>query len=280
MAIMAERPIGPCMSAHATLLLALFVYTIVAVHVLVRALSRSNAMARWAHVAILVGFVCHTLSIGQSWEVAGHFPAVGLRDISSFLAWMAVLVFSLVYAATRVEGLALATFPAAFVLALIASLAPPSERTDPMLRSFFLPVHTTFAFFGYGAIFVAFVMGVLYLVAERELRSRAPRLLYDLVPSLERCDTIGGRSAVFGLTFLTLAIVTGMLWSHVARGVYFSGSAKEWSALAAWLVYVALVAARRRSDWGGRRAAVLGLAGFPIVLFVFVWISLLAKSAR
>jgi ABC-type transport system involved in cytochrome c biogenesis permease subunit len=268
------------MSAHATLLLALTLYTIVAVHAFVRAVSRARVLSRWAHVTLLVGFVCHTLALGQRWALAGHFPAVGLHDVSAFLSWTVVLVFLLVHAATRVEALALAALPVAFVLALIASLTPPSGRSDPILRSFFLPVHTTFAFLGYGALFVAFAMGLLYLIGERELRSRAPRLFYYLVPSLERCDTIGGRSTVFGLTFLTLAIVTGMLWSHAARGFFFMGSAKEWSAFAAWLIYVTLLVARYRSGWGGRRAAWLGIAGFLIVLFVFVWITLFARGAR
>jgi ABC-type transport system involved in cytochrome c biogenesis permease subunit len=266
------------MSAQATLLLALAAYTAILVHVLVRALGRRHALARWAQVTFLLGFALHTFSLGQRWALAGHFPAVGLRDIATFLSWVVVLVSLLVFAVTRVGALGLATFPAAFALTLVASLAAPTGRSDPMLRSFFLPVHTTFAFFGYGALFVAFAMGVLYLIEERELRARAPRIFYYLVPSLERCDTIGGRSAAFGLTFLTLAIITGMLWSHAARGTYFTGSAKEWSAMAAWVIYLVLVVARHRSGWGGRRAALLGIAGFVAVAFVFLWITLLARG--
>jgi ABC-type uncharacterized transport system permease subunit len=264
------------MNVRLTLLLVVAVYAVVVVHILVRAVARARVLSGWTQVAVIAGFACHTLAILERWSLAGHFPAVGVHDVSAFLSWTVVLVFLLVYAATRLEALALAAFPAALILALIAVLTPPSGRSDPMLKSFFLPVHTTFAFFGYGALFVAFAMGLLYLIGERELRARAPRLFYYLVPSLERCDTIGGTSTVFGLTFLTLAIVTGMLWSHAVRGVFFMGSAKEWSALVAWLIYVALVVARHRSRWGGRRAAWLGIAGFPAVLFVFVWVTLLA----
>jgi ABC-type transport system involved in cytochrome c biogenesis permease subunit len=270
--------VGSTALAQTTLLLALVVYTGIAVHVLLRSLARKRELASGAHVAVLVGFVLHTLSLGQRWAIAGHFPAVGLRDIAAFLSWTIVLVFLLVFIATRVQALSIAAFPVAFVLALVAILAPASDRSDPILSSFFLPVHTTFAFFGYGSLFVAFAMGVLYLIEERELRARAPRIFYYLVPSLERCDTIGGRSAVFGLTFLTLAIVTGMLWSHSARGVYFTGSAKEWSALAAWLIYLALVTARHRSGWGGRRAALLGIAGFAAMLLVFLWVMLQVRG--
>ena len=61
-------------------------------------------------------------------------------------------------------------------------------------------------------------MGLLYLVQERGLKSRSPRRFYYLGPSLERCDTIGGASVAVGFGFLTLAIVTGVLWSHASKG--------------------------------------------------------------
>ena len=107
----------------------------------------------------------------------------------------------------------------AFALMLVADLTPASERVDPILKSLFLPIHTTLAFFGYAALFVAFAMGVLYLFQERELKSRSPRRFYYLIPSLERCDTIGGRSVIAGFGFLTLAIITGVLWNRSARGL-------------------------------------------------------------
>jgi len=63
-----------------------------------------------------------------------------------------------------------------------------------VLRSLYLPIHLFLAVFGYGALFAAFTMGVLYLFQERELLSRSPRRFYYLIPSLERSDTIGWRS--------------------------------------------------------------------------------------
>ena len=111
------------------------------------------------------------------------------------------------------------------------------------------------AVFGYGALFAAFTMGVLYLFQERELLARSPRRFYYLIPSLERSDTIGGRSVAGGFGFLTLAIATGFLWNHSLHGRYWTGDPKEWAALVAWGIYVAILVARWRWGWGGRRAA-------------------------
>lgn len=261
------------MGAHVYLLLTLGFYTVGAADFLVHALARRRLLGAWTAVATLVGFTMHTASLSQRWTEAGHFPAVGVHDVSSFLAWSLVLAFLLTYAKTRVDALGLAVYPVAFALVLVAALTPASPRTPAILHGFYMPIHTTLAFFGYGALFVACAMGVLYLIQERELKTRSPRFFYYQAPSLERCDAISGRSVAVGFAFLTLAIVTGVLWNSAVRGRFWSWDAKEASAVTAWAIYVVLLVARHRSGWGGRRAAFLGIAGFAAVVFTFVWVT-------
>jgi cytochrome c-type biogenesis protein CcsB len=264
------------MSSHTYLALALAFYTVGALHVLLHAVTRRPLLTSWTVVTTLGGFILQTASLSQRWTEAGHFPAVGLHDTASFLAWAIVLAFLMTYVRTRVEALGLAIYPVVFALVLLANLAPESDAPDTVVRSLFLPVHVTLAFFGYAALFLAFAMSLLYLIQERELKSRSPRAFYYLVPSLERCDTISADSASIGFVFLTLAIITGMLWSHAARGHYWTWDAKETSALTAWVIYVGLIVTRYRTGWGGRRAALAGIAGFTAVVVTFVSISLRA----
>jgi cytochrome c-type biogenesis protein CcsB len=268
------------MSAQAYLLLTLAFYAVGVLHVLFHATTRRRLLSSWTVTATLAGFAFHTASLSQRWTEAGHFPSVGLHDGASLLAWTIVLAFLATYIRTRLEALGLAVYPVAFGLVLVANLTAPSETVDPILKSLFLPIHTTLAFCGYAALFVAFAMGLAYLVQERELKARSPRAFYYLIPSLEACDSISGRSVIVGFGFLTLAIVTGVLWSHTARGRYWTGDAKEWSAVAAWIIYVVLILARLRTGWGGRRAALLGIAGFAVVVFTFTWVALFPGVAR
>ena len=195
------------MDSRAYLLLTLLCYAVGALHALLFAVLRRSVLTTVSLTATLLGFAFHTAALSQRWTEAGHFPAVGLRDGASFLAWAIVLVFLLVYVTTRVDAAGLFAYPFAFALVFVANLTPASERADPVLRSLYLPIHLFLAVFGYGALFAAFTMGVLYLFQERELLSRSPRRFYYLIPSLERSDTIGGRSVVGGFGFLTLAIV-------------------------------------------------------------------------
>lgn len=267
------------MDSRVYLFLSLICYAVGAVHVFVHVLTRKRLLTTLTVIATLLGFALHTAALSQRWTEAGHFPAVGLHDGASFLAWATILVFLLVYLTTRVDALGLFAYPLAFVLVFVANLSPVSERPDSVLRGLYLPVHTVLAVFGYGALFVAFTMGVLYLIQEHELRSRSPRRLYYVIPSLERCDTIGGRAVIGGFAFLTLAILTGFNWNMSLNGHYWTGDPKEFAALAAWLIYILLIAARFRAGWGGRRAAWLGIAGFGIVVFTFAWATLVPGVA-
>jgi cytochrome c-type biogenesis protein CcsB len=261
------------MTSRAYLLITLGLYAVGALHGLLHALTRRRLLTTWSLTAALAGFAVHTAALAQRWTEAGHFPVVGVHDGASFLAWTIVLAFLATHVRTRVDALGLAAYPVAFALVLVANLTPVSVNESPVLRSLFLPVHGTMVFLGYGALFVAFVMSLLYLMQERQLKSRSPRASYYLLPSLERCDTIAARSVAVGFGFLTLAILTGVLWNQAVHGRYWRGDAKEWSAVIAWTLYVVLLLARRRHGWGGRRAAYLGIAGFATVIFTFVWVA-------
>jgi ABC-type transport system involved in cytochrome c biogenesis permease subunit len=262
------------MGSRAYLLITLVLYAAGALHALLHAVFRKSSLSALSLGATLLGFAFHTAALALRWSEAGHFPAVGLRDAASLLAWAIVLVFLLVHAITRVEAASVFAYPFVFALLFVANLAADSERTDPVLRSLYLPVHVVLAVFGYGALFVAFTMGALYLAQERELLARSPRRFYYLIPSLERSDTIGGQSVQGGFGFLTLAIVTGFLWNHSLQGRYWTGDPKEWAALVAWGIYVTILVARWRWGWGGRRAAWLQVAGFTVVVFTFCWATL------
>jgi ABC-type transport system involved in cytochrome c biogenesis permease subunit len=268
------------MNSHVYLLLTLIFYSVGALDVAIQAVTRKRLLSSFAVTAAFAGFATHTAGLSQRWTESGRFPVVGLHDGSSFVAWAIVLAFLATYLRTRVDALGLGAYPAAFTLVLISNLTPATHNADPVLRGVIFPIHTTFALLGYGPLFLAFAMGVLYLVQEHELKSRSPHRFYYLLPSLERCDTISARSVAVGLGFLTLAIVTGLLWSHSVYGYYWTSDPKEWSAVIAWLIYVAILTARKRAGWGGRQAAWLGIAGFAVVAFTFLWTTLTSGVVR
>ena len=83
------------MGSRAYLLITLVLYAAGALHTLLHAVFRPSSLTGLSLAATLVGFALHTAALSQRWNEAGHFPASGLRDGASLLAWMIVLVFLL-----------------------------------------------------------------------------------------------------------------------------------------------------------------------------------------
>src|SRR3989442_9023524 len=121
------------MPSHVYLLFTLAFYAVGALHVLLQALTRRKLLTSWTVTATLIGFALHTASLAQRWTEAGHFPAVGVHDVSSFLAWALVLVFLMTYTRTRLEALVLVVYPVAFSLELVAYMTPPAAVDYPIL---------------------------------------------------------------------------------------------------------------------------------------------------
>ncbi len=266
------------MDSRVYLLLTLGCYAIGALHVVLHTLTRRRALGHWSVTGTLLGFALHTAALSLRWNEAARFPLLGLHDAASLLAWVTVLAFLLTYVRTRVDALGLVVHPVAFALVLISCATPAGVGAPRALHGALLPIHVGLAFVGYAALFVAFAMGVLYLIQEHELRSRSPRAFYYMIPSLERCDSVSGRSVAVGFGFLTLAIATGTQVNEALHGRLWTLDPKEISAVVAWILYVVLLGTRWRAGWGGRRAAVLGIAAFLLVVGVFFYMSTLGAS--
>ncbi|HEX8852931.1 MAG TPA: cytochrome c biogenesis protein CcsA, partial [Pyrinomonadaceae bacterium] len=130
------------------------------------------------------------------------------------------------------------------------------------------PVHTTLLIFAYASFFVAFAASVMYMWQERELKRKTFSAVFHRLPSLTTVDDIGTTTAAVGFTLLTLGIITGVVWSSARNGHIRHNDPVEFFALLTWVLYLTLL--HYRTQWRGRRAAWLGVAGFALVLCTFI----------
>jgi ABC-type transport system involved in cytochrome c biogenesis permease subunit len=71
-------------------------------------------------------------------------------------------------------------------------------------------------------------------------------------------------------------IILGSWWASIAWSRYWGWDPKETSALVTWLVYAVYLHARNQRAWAGRRAALLLVVGFVMVLVTYsgsLWFS-------
>jgi cytochrome c-type biogenesis protein CcsB len=243
-------------------------------------LVSSRERAAWIGKYLLgLGFVSHSLTFILRFIEAGHTPVVNLHESLSFFAWMVIGFFLLLRYQYKVDVLGAFVSPLASLLVIWAAALPKAiPSLPPALRSWWLPIHVTFAFLGDAIFALAFCAGVIYLIQERLVKSKRIGGLAQRLPSLEILDAINYRALTIGFPLLTIGIVTGAVWAEYAWGSYWSWDPKETWSLITWLLYAALLHQRLTVGWRGKKAAIMAIVGFGAVLFTFLGVNLLLEG--
>jgi cytochrome c-type biogenesis protein CcsB len=259
------------------LLLALLLYLAGAFHAIFTLATKPPGASRLLLTLVAIGFAAHTASLAVGWAQLGHFPIINPREVSSFIAW-AITAYYLVIS-LRYQARALPTFilPLVFVFTLVSLLLPERPLSVALegaisasaITQIIFPLHITLVIFSYAAFTVTFIGGVMYLLQERELKTKTFGAAFYRLPALNTCDEIGYRSLTVGFVLLTLGMVTGIIWNNQRDGRYWHNDPKEVMALVTWLVYLFIMHYRLTAGWRGRRVAWLAIAGFVIVLLTW-----------
>jgi len=256
---------------HVVLLrVALGLYFVGFLHAVLTALNRKQTFFRPALWAVIAGFICHAGSIVLRAVDVEYLPLTQRYEAFSFFAALAALGFLVAYRIYRIATLSVFAFPLIFIMTFIANLYyDPSRSIPPVLRSNWIYIHTPLVFLGYAALFIAFAAAILYLLQERELKSKRPTRFHNRLPSLEVCDELAYKSLAIGFPLITLGIISGALWAQSAWGAW-AGDLKVVLSFMIWFVYLLLIHYRLIAGWRGRKAAYLAIVGFIGVLITFL----------
>ena len=143
-------------------------------------------------------------------------------------------------------------------LYLIFMVAPTDSVLGHVQRVFYF--HVPIAIMSFVAFFVVFVGSLGYLV------KRTPKW-----------DAIAHASAEVGVVFVTLALLTGIIWARPVWNTWWTWEPRLTTTMILWLIYVAYLMVRSygpTQSKGAIYAAVVGIVGFvdvPIVYYSVVW---------
>jgi ABC-type uncharacterized transport system permease subunit len=232
-------------------------------------------LVAWTPVLASVGLLAHLSHLILAGISLGGLPLRDYRDVLSLLIAAAVVVYLVSFLRTRLEVLGVVILPVILILIFISNLLPTdvlpvSKDLEKLLMSF----HIFIAVLGAAALFLTFAASVLYLVQEHGLKEKRPARLGLRLPSLERCDSIGRLSLMWGFPLLTLTIVTGGIWSANFRSRYWLWEGKETFALLAWMILGVIISARLLRGWRGKNAAYLTIVAFTALILRMIGVVL------
>lgn len=141
---------------------------------------------------------------------------------------------------------------------LIFMVAPTDQVLGHIQRIFY--VHVPISILSFLGFFVCAVAGIGYLIRRTEI-----------------WDRVAHGAAEVGVVFVTLALVTGVIWARPVWGVWWTWEPRLTTTLILWLIYVAYLMIRHYAptpQQGRAWSAVVGIIGFvdvPIVYYSVQW---------
>jgi len=183
------------------------------------------------------------------------------------LSWAIMAVYVVVVWRYRIEALGSFIVPLAFLAAAAAGVPVSTPVQFPLaVQHVWLGLHIVLALLGYAALTLTFCVGVMYLIQERQLKSKHPGAWYHHLPSLTLLDELNAKALLLGFPLLTQGIITGSVWAKYVHGSYLQWSLTSLPLLLAWLIYALLLGGRRALGWQGTKAARATVGGFIVVL--------------
>lgn len=238
--------------------------------------SRKKAVAYFSLYVTLLGFIVHSIWLYLRFRAANYIPLSNLYESVSFFAWATILIYLILELRHWLPVAGVFVLPIAFLLVCFGLLLDKEIKPlMPALQSFWLGLHASACFLGYASFAVAFSIGLMHILQERQLKSKRLGAIFLRLPSLDILDKLEYRTIGFGFTMLTLGIISGSVWAQSAWGRYWSWDPKETWSLITWFIYAIYLHARLVSGWRGRKAAYLVVIGFLVVLFTYLGTSFL-----
>ena len=143
-------------------------------------------------------------------------------------------------------------------LYLIFMVAPTDANLGNVQRVFY--IHVPIALMSFLAFFIVFVGSVMYLVKRSS-----------------RWDSMALAAGEVGVVFVTLALITGVIWAKPVWNVWWTWEPRLTTTLVLWLIYVGYLMVRAYAPNRPKAAvyaAVVGIIGFidvPIVYYSVQW---------
>jgi cytochrome c-type biogenesis protein CcsB len=250
--------------------------------------GRAGPWVRAALAVTMAGLAAHLLGVVTRGLAVHRIPWGNMYEFVTALTCVAVIFFLGLMIRYQVYRLGLFVM-GAVVLALGLAQTVIYTQAGPLvpaLQSYWLSIHVTAMTLATGTYFVAAVLGVVYLFAERNASRVAKRErqaagrparadgIMRRLPGPEALDRLAYRTVMFAFPIWTFGIIAGAIWADQAWGRYWGWDPTETWAFITWVVYACFLHARATAGWRGKKAAVVQLVGFCCLVFNLIGVSL------
>lgn len=261
-------------------------------------IPKNNLIFKLSRGIVLISNLLFGSTLLIRWVGEGYFPLSNLYESLIFLSWTISFIHLFVESKTQSRIIGSLATPLVFFISGFSSLTLPVEMQKalplvPSLQSNWLMMHVSMMMISYATLIVGSLFSLLYLafvyfnkdqkelsieVSGNQNSSISTSSNSSKLSLLETVDIWSYRIIGLGFPFLTIGIISGAVWANEAWGSYWSWDPKETWALITWLVFAIYLHSRLLKGWQGKKAAVLGSAGFFVIWICYLGVNFLGKG--
>lgn len=240
---------------------------------------QKDYLQRAGYYLLLTGFLCHSAAICYEFVKTGDIPVHSLHEILLITGWSIAGVFSVFQYKFNLKVLGVYASPLAGIIMIVALQLPgePAEAREA-LDSFWPNFHVIALLIGKALFALACGVGLMYLAQEHAIKTKNHGFFFRRLPSLEPLDSAGYVCIAAGFIMLTIGLVAGLIHAKSVWGSFWGWDPKEISSGITWFLYAVMLHERLAAGWRGRRAAIMAIVGFAVLLFTFFGVNLLIEG--
>lgn len=219
-----------------------------------------------------LGFVINIYEFFTLWVSTGQFPSSTVYDFMLLLSAAFAATYFIINIKTKsnVIGLFILPFPIVFLI-----LAPfvPMDGTPQFVESVWRYGHLPFIILGTTFFIAAFLSAAMYLIQERQLRSKSFGVVFRRFPSLDAINKMNDMALKVGFYFFSIGAILGFIWMLKNGWGGISASLKIIFSLITWGIFAFIMIVKARKGMSPRRMALWTVIGFLSIVITYIGVA-------
>lgn len=222
-----------------------------------------------------VTLILHFLAIfGRGWHLH-HYPLASVFEIASVVAFALAMIYRYIESRLNNKNTGYFIMILVFAIQLFSSIfIEPVYEIPEILKSPLFDFHSTFAALGYTALILAAIYSLMFILLFHDIKTSRFGILFERLPSLETLSGMIYKSSVLGLTFLSIAILSGHIFLKISYDTFFQADFKIFSVYVVWTIYLLVILGKKAFHWPPRIMAYLSIAGVFLIIISTLLVNL------
>ena len=193
----------------------------------------------------------------------------GLNNFIALFTFILAGIYFVMSVKLQKSDLGLFILPVVILAGLLTFFLTPGEASVET-KSLWLYVHIPLSVFGTALFITAFATGFMYVILERQLKTKNFGRIFNRFPPLATLSSVNSASLYLGFAVYTAGLITACGWMlfrmHTDAVYTESFHLKTASSSAAWFIMGLIVLIKSRRGMTARQTAIASVTGFISVL--------------